>query len=406
MTKLNIPAFSLSRQIAKHKQQYLAALEQVLDQQAFIGGPFVAQFEKQLATYLGSTFVIGCNSGTDALWMALHALHTPPNAIIITTPFSFIASSSEIAGHKAHPLFIDIEESTFNINPYQVARWLEKNAYVDGKRTLHKTTGYPIVGIVPVDIFGQCANYQILYEIAETWGLWIIEDAAQSVGASYGAKKAGSFGNISALSFYPTKNLGAFGDAGACATDDPILAERLLQIRHHGRKANYDYEELGINSRLDAFQAVVLGLRLQELDSLNERRRAIAKIYHRELAGIPSVQLPIECIGTHVYHQFTVIVRDANGNSMRSELEKHLANLGIQTRIFYPQSLQTIPFLRTHPALVTNCPMTDMVVASCLSLPMWPELTNEEIISVCDGIKSFAANITLNAKTIQNTTTI
>jgi dTDP-4-amino-4,6-dideoxygalactose transaminase len=389
MTKLSIPAFSLSRQITKHKKSYLEALEQVLDQQAFIGGHFVAAFEKQLADYLNSNFVIGCNSGTDALWMALHALQTPPNGIILTTPFSFIASSSELARHKAHPVFIDIEESTFNINPYHVARWLEKNAYVDDGRTIHKATGYPVVGIIPVDLFGQCADYQILYEIAETWGLWIIEDAAQSLGATYGGKKAGSFGTISALSFYPTKNLGAFGDAGACVTDDPVLAAKLLQVRHHGRKANYDYEELGINSRLDAFQAALLSIRLQELDALNNRRREIAHLYAKNLAGIANIQLPMECVGTHVYHQYTVLARNDAGESIRPHLATYLADLGIQTRLFYPQSLQHIPFLRTHPTLATNCPITDMVVASCLSLPMWPEMTDDEVTAVCNGIKQF-----------------
>ncbi len=404
MSQVSIPAFSLARQITKHKKEYLAALEKVLDQQAFIGGAFVTQFEQQLADYLGSTFVIGCNSGTDALWMALHALQVPHNGIVLTTPFSFIASSSEIASHNAIPVFIDIEESTFNINPYQVARWLEKNAYVENNRTIHKLTGYPIVGIIPVDLFGQSADYQVLYEIAETWGLWIIEDAAQGLGASYGDKKVGSFGNIGAISFYPTKNLGAFGDAGACVTNDPVLAQRLLQVRHHGRKANYDYEELGINSRLDAFQAVLLSLRLQELDELNLRRRAIAKIYRSQLAGIPELQLPLECVGVHVFHQYTVLARDLAGKSIRSALEKHLADNGIQTRIFYPQSLQSMTFLRSHPSLATQCPMTDMVVASCLSLPMWPEMTDEEVLTVCQSVKSFFSQPIINAHIPEETT--
>ena len=209
MKKLSIPAFSLGRQISQNKNALLSAFEQVIDQQAFIGGHFVNQFEQQLATYLESTFVIGCNSGTDALWMALHALRIPKNGIVLTTPFSFIASSTEIVAHGGHPVFIDIEHDTFNINPQLLAAWLEKNAYVEGKTAIHKATGFPIVGIIPVDLFGQCADYRLLHDVAETWSLWIIEDTAQAIGATYGEKKAGTLGTIGAFSFYP-KNKNAF----------------------------------------------------------------------------------------------------------------------------------------------------------------------------------------------------
>lgn len=389
MKKLSIPAFSLGRQIAQNKAALLAAFEQVIDQQAFIGGPFVAQFEQQLAAYLDSAYVIGCNSGTDALWMALHALRIPKNGIVLTTPFSFIASSTEIVAHGGHPVFIDIEPDTFNINPQLLAGWLEKNAYFEGQTTIHKATGFPVVGIIPVDLFGQCADYRMLHDIAETWNLWIVEDTAQAIGATYGEKKAGTFGSIGAFSFYPTKNLGAFGDAGACVTDDPILAERLLQVRHHGRKAGYDYEELGINSRLDALQAVALAQRLPLLDGFNDRRRAIAHQYNNAFVGLPHVQIPREIVGRHVYHQYTLLVRDISGKSLRSALEQHLANAGVQTRIFYPQSLQSIPFLNTHLALATACPVATMVTDACLSLPIWPEMTDEEVLAVCSAVQSF-----------------
>jgi len=389
MKKLSIPAFSLGRQIAQNKTALLAAFEQVIDQQAFIGGSFVAAFEQQLATYLNSSYVISCNSGTDALWMALHALRIPKNGIVLTTPFSFIASSTEIAAHGGHPVFIDIEHDTFNINPQLLAAWLEKNAYFEGQTTIHKATGFPVVGIIPVDLFGQCADYRMLHDIAETWNLWIIEDTAQAIGASYGEKKAGTLGNIGAFSFYPTKNLGAFGDAGACVTDDPILAERLLQVRHHGRKAGYDYEELGINSRLDALQAVALAQRLPLLDGFNDRRRAIAQQYNNAFATLPNVQVPRQISGHHVYHQYTLLVRDISGKSLRSELEQYLAQHGIQTRIFYPQPLHTIPFLHTHLALGTACPVATMVSDACLSLPMWPEMTDEEVQAVCSAVQTF-----------------
>lgn len=394
MKQQYVPAFSLNRQIKEHREAFIKALDGVFEAEAFIGGPLVSEFEKKLAAYLKTSYVIGCNSGTDALWMAMHALQIPKDAIVLTTPFSFIASSSEIVAHGAHPVFIDIEEDTFNINPQLVSLWLEKHAYMKDGIATHKATNFPVVGILPVDLFGQCADYSILREIADTWNLWLVEDCAQAIGARIGDQMAGTFGTIGTFSFYPTKNLGAFGDAGACVTDDPVLAERLMQVRHHGRKANYDYEGLGINSRLDAFQATLLTEKLPLLDGANQRRREIAAQYEAQLRGIAGLKLPREIIGTHVYHQYTMLVHDEQGNSRRQALEQHLIAHGVQTRIFYPQPLPTVGYLRTHPALITQNPVTDAAATSVLSLPMWPELREDEVQHVCDRIKEFFVGAT------------
>jgi dTDP-4-amino-4,6-dideoxygalactose transaminase len=383
---MNIPAFSLSRQIKNNKAVFTAALDKVMETQQFIGGTFIQEIEKKLADYLGATFVISCNSGTDALWMALHAMQLPENAIVLTTPFSFIASSSEIVANKAHPVFIDIEKDTFNINPELAAAWLEKNAFMQNGKAVHKATGFPIVGMVPVDLFGQTADYVLLKELADIWGLWIIEDCAQSIGASLEGKKAGTFGDIGAFSFYPTKNLGAFGDGGCLTTDNPVLAERLLQMRNHGRKANYDYEAIGVNSRLDAFQAVVLSEKLPHLDAANQRRNQIAQRYNQAFANLAWLQTPQEILGTHVYHQYTLLLSES---TLRPIFEKHLTALGVQSRIFYPKALCDFDFLNTHPVLKTDCPVAVKAAQTVISLPMWPELEDAEVTYIIESVLAF-----------------
>ncbi len=401
MNKQSVPAFSLARQVKNLRPQLLARLEKVLDTQQFIGGGFIEAFEKQLAAYLNVKYVISCNSGTDALWMALHALQTPSNVpqpapsrmgqqdkIILTTPFSFIASSSEIASHGGLPVFIDIEPETFNINPVLLEQWLQQNAEMIDGNAVHRATKMPIVGLLPVDLFGQCADYDKLSVIVKKWNLWIVEDCAQALGAEYNGKKAGTLGTIGTFSFYPTKNLGAFGDAGCCVTNDPVLAERLLQLRNHGRKTGYDYISLGINSRMDAFQAAILAEKLPHLDGFNESRRAIADRYNQALSQLPFVKVPRTLVGTHVYHQYCILVEDAAGNSYRGQLEQHLANSGIQTRIFYPKSLPEISFLSPHAELTTACPISDRAVNNILALPMWPELEDGEVDYVIECVKS------------------
>ncbi|MFA6263624.1 MAG: DegT/DnrJ/EryC1/StrS family aminotransferase [Candidatus Babeliales bacterium] len=384
-----IPTFSLARQVKNLRPQFTAALEKVIDSQSFIGGKFIETIEKQLADYLHVKHVISCNSGTDALMMALRVLDMPKDAIVLTTPFSFIASSSEIAALGAHPVFIDIEQDTYNIDPNILEAWLQSSAVMKNGTTFHRTTGFPIVGMLPVDIFGQCADYDALNRIAKKWNLWIVEDCAQSLGAQLNGKMAGTLGTIGITSFYPTKNLGAFGDGGCCMTDDDGLAEKLLTLRNHGRKQNYEYESLGINSRLDAFQAVILSEKLPLLDTWNEQRRTIAQWYYTGLSSVKHIHVPRLKIGTHVYHQYSLIVEHVGDQLMRAKLEEHLTQRGVQTRIFYPQTLPELSFLRTHPQLLTTCPVADFTVRNILSLPMWPELERNEVAYVIECVREF-----------------
>lgn len=379
----SVAFFSLDRHVKNMHQELTKALQDVLESQQFVGGKFVEGLEKAMQQYLNSNHVISCNSGTDALWLALKALNIQKNDIVLTTPFSFIASSSEIVAHEAHPVFIDIDRETFNICPVALKTWLTEHAEIKQGVTVEKKTGKPVVGMIVVDIFGQCAHYAEIKEIAAQWNLWIIEDTAQALGASYNNQQAGTLGTIGCFSFYPTKNLGAFGDAGCCCTNDPVLAETLLRLRNHGRKTHYDYVETGINSRLDGMQAALLTVKLPHLDTWNTRRAEIAERYNKAFAQHPLIKIPRPAIGKHVYHQYSLQLATPE---LRNELEAYLTAQGIGTRVFYPKSLQDIDFLNTDAKLATSCPIARNLTQTVLALPVWPELTDAEVACVIDAV--------------------
>lgn len=381
---MNIPFFSLERQIKKIEPLIMQALHDVIQSQQFIGGPFVDAFEKKCAAYVGVNHVIACNSGTDALWIALKALGVQDDSIVLTTAFSFIASSSEIAAHRGHPVFIDIDPVTYTIDTQKVEHWLVQHAEMKGGEAVHRVTGFAIKGIVAVDLFGHSVDYAELNRIAKEWGLWVLADCAQSIGTEFEGKKTASLATASIFSFYPTKNLGAFGDGGCCMTNDAVLAERILQLRNHGRKTHYDYLELGINSRLDAMQAAILSVKLDFIDGYNNRRRDIARQYHAKLSAVPFLSLPNEAFGKHTYHQYMVQVDDASGAVKREDIEKCLTKHGIGTRVFYPKSLTEIPFLKTHQTLINPCPIAHRLTQTILGLPIWPELEDREVAYICD----------------------
>ncbi|MFA6527645.1 MAG: DegT/DnrJ/EryC1/StrS family aminotransferase [Candidatus Babeliales bacterium] len=390
MHALTIPFFSLERQIKKIEPLIMQAMQEVIQSQQFIGGPFVDAFEKKCAAYVNVNHVIACNSGTDALWIALKALGVEQDTIVLTTAFSFIASSSEIAAHRAHPVFIDVDPITYTIDVEKIEIWLAQHAVLKDGHAVHRTTGFVIKGIVAVDLFGHSADYDKLGKLAKEWGLWVLADCAQSIGTEFKGKKTAALATVSIFSFYPTKNLGAFGDGGCCMTNDPVLAERILQLRNHGRKSHYDYLELGINSRLDALQAAILSVKLDFVDDYNQRRRDIAARYNQKLSNLPFLKLPQEIFGKHTYHQYMVQVVDVSGCVTREKVEQSLAAAGIQTRVFYPKALTEIPFLSNHQALVNACPIAQRLTQTILALPVWPELEDSEIDYVCDALNSIS----------------
>jgi dTDP-4-amino-4,6-dideoxygalactose transaminase len=383
--KKTIPFFSLARQWQTVKKTINPKLQTLYESNQFIGGPYVSNFETSFAKYTGSSHAISCNSGTDALWLALKALEINPQSIVLTTPFSFIASSSEIAAHNAHPIFIDVDGS-YNISPKKIESWLKINGTIRNNQTFHKKTNFPIVGIITVDLFGQCADYKKIKTIANEWNLWIIEDACQAIGAHINNKKAGTFGDISCFSLYPTKNLGAYGDGGVMTTNNNELAEKLTKLRNHGRASHYNYEMLGRNSRLDAIQALIATEKLQLLDDANNRRRKIAHTYSKRFKNLPYIKIPTEQVGHHVYHQYCVEVVGEVVD--RNFLQNHLSSQGVGTNIFYPKALNDIPFLQPPAALATKTPITKKLTQNILALPIWPELTDSEVNYICDCVES------------------
>lgn len=386
---MKIPFFSLQRMYKKNKNEYLSAIETIFDKQVFIGGNAVKQFEENLSNYLSIDHTIGCNSGTDALWMGLKVLDLKPNNIVITTPFSFIASSSEIVAHHAIPLFIDIDEKTYNICPKKIERFLTTECHQTTGKTIHTKSGLSVVGILPVDLFGQLADYDAIQLIAKKWNLWILEDACQAIGAEKNGTHAGSYGDLATLSFYPTKNLGASGDAGAIVTNNEKYKEKILQLKNHGRTSHYNYQSLGINSRLDTVQAALLDEKLKHLDSQITARRTHAKQYNHGLAKQKNIAIPAEQFGSHAYHQYSIRLIGETAESNRDVLIQMLAERGIGTRIFYPETLDSIPFLQTHPVQKRLCPEADRASKTIFSLPIWPELTKNEIdYIICAIIES------------------
>ncbi len=388
-----IPFFSLARQWNEYKDELTLAINSIFDTQQYVGGGPVESFEKKLASYVGTSHAIGCNSGTDALWMALAVLGVKKGDIVLTTPFSFIASASEIVRHEAQPVFIDICPSTYLLDIDLLKTWLQKETVRTAHGTFHKITGQQVKGILTVDIFGNVLDYEKLHTIAQEYGLWIIEDACQAIGSSRGGKKAGSFGTISTFSFYPTKNIGACGDAGALTTDNQELAAALLKLRNHGRVSAYSYEQLGINSRLDGIQAAILNKKLDHIESVSKKRREHAKHYLSRLSTLPFIALPMHDIEVlHTYHQFSVHLLPEAGVSRNMACEL-IEKEGVGTRIFYPEPLHKIPFLKPPRELETECPIAHLACENIFSLPIWPELFVEEVEKVCTVLEDIVHSL-------------
>jgi dTDP-4-amino-4,6-dideoxygalactose transaminase len=374
VTTLNpVPLLDLKPQSATIRDDIDRVLRRVVDAQAFILGSEVADFETELATYVGAKHAIGCASGTDALVLSLHALAVRGGDEIVTTPFSFFASASCAALLGATPVFVDIEPGTFNIDAEKI-----EDAITSRTKA-----------IVPVHLFGQCAAMDAILDIGVRRGIPVIEDACQAIGATHASRGAGSMGTTGAFSFFPSKNLGAFGDGGAVTTNDDALAARLRILRVHGERERYKHEAIGWNSRLDALQAAVLRVKLPHLDRWSAGRVANADRYDRLFAeaGLVArerVQLPVrspEC--GHIFNQYTIRVRQ------RDALGAHLKEHGIGWGIYYPIPLhlqECFGHLGYEPG---DMPEAETASREVLSLPIFPELTASQIERVVSAIASF-----------------
>jgi len=360
---MNIPMLDLKAEYALLKDEIEPAVMDALAACQYIGGPNVKAFEAEAAEYAGVRHAISCASGTDALLIALRAIGLGPGDEVITTPFTFVATASTVVMCGATPVFVDIDPRSFNLDLDQVEAAITPRTKA----------------IVPVHLFGQPVHLAPLKALCEKRGIKLIEDAAQSFGAEYGGRKSGAYGDIGCISFYPSKNLSAFGDGGLMITDSDTLAGEMRVLASHGSRVRYHHHVLGYNSRLDEIQAVILRIKLKRLDNFNNRRRAIAESYNRELAGL--VETPYaDGHGRHVYHQYTIL------SDRRDLIQKVLTESAISCAVYYPVPLHRQEmFAATHGNV--RLPVTESVAQRCLSLPISPMLKDEQIKRITGAIR-------------------
>jgi dTDP-4-amino-4,6-dideoxygalactose transaminase len=370
----NILLLDVKRQTAALRAEIDAAIAAVLDHSQFIHGPEVAQLETQIAALCGTKFAIACASGSDALLLPLLALDVRPGDKAITTPFTFFASAGSIARAGATPMFVDIDPATFNMDPAALERLLSCTSAADLRS---------VKAIMPVHLFGQCADLAAINTIAARYGIPVIEDAAQAIGAKQDAALAGSMGLCGCFSFFPSKNLGGLGDGGLITTNDAALAEKLRLLRVHGSGATYYHQLTGINSRLDTLQAAVLLVKLPHLAGWTAKRRAHASLYREQLADarLP-VTLPHEGPGmSHVYNQFTIRVAD------RDALRRRLADAGVGSAVYYPLPLHLQACFANLGYSEGDFPESEKAAREVLSLPIEQGLSTGNVVTVAERLR-------------------
>jgi len=365
---MNVPLLDLKAQFATIRDETISAVEVVMDSQYFCNGPAVRDLEKKLAEYCHCAEAIGVSSGTDALLISLMALGIGDGDEVITTPFTFFATAGCIWRAGARPVFVDIEPDTFNIDPAQIA-----SAITDKTKA-----------IMPVHLFGQMSEMDAIMEIARKHDLYVIEDAAQSIGATYHDRQACSVGTVGALSFYPTKNLGAMGDAGMVLTNDVQLAEKIRIFRNHGQGSTYMHKWIGGNFRMDTICAAGLLVKLSYLNDWSAARGRHAALYNESFADFESVTTPTVRDYNHsIYNQYVIRV------AKRDELRAFLGENGISSGIYYPLSLHQQECFASLGYKKGDFPQSEQATEEVLALPVYPELTDEQITHVANKIKEF-----------------
>ncbi|WP_138494499.1 DegT/DnrJ/EryC1/StrS family aminotransferase [Paenibacillus pinistramenti] len=362
-----IPVLDLNREIRELKPQILQAVEEVLDTGVFIMGEQVRQLEREIADELGAGYAVALNSGTDALMIALLAAGIGAGDEVITTPFTFFATAEAISRVQAVPVFVDVDPDTFNLD----VRQLEQAVTARTK------------AVIPVHLFGLPADMSGVMEAAEAHGLLVIEDAAQAFGAEYQGRKAGTIGHIGCFSFFPSKNLGAYGDGGMLVTSDAGLAGKARMLRAHGSIKKYYNELIGLNSRLDEIQAAILRVKLPYAAEWNERRRRAAALYGKLLGEIPGLVCPVESAGAkHVYHQYTIRVMDGRRDGLQAALEE----TGIGTAVYYPVPVHRLP---VYADMGVQLPAAEQLSREVLSLPIGPYLDAETQLFIAGKIAEY-----------------
>ncbi len=369
---MNVPLLDLQAQYVSLRDSMLQAIERVMESQRFVLGDEVRELEKSVAQYCQTKHAIGCASGSDALLLALMALDIKQGDEVITTPFSFFATGAAIARLGARPVFVDIDPATYNLDVSLVA-----DAITSRTRA-----------IIPVHIYGQCAQMDPLLDLGKRRGIPIVEDSAQAIGATDNERPAGSMGLVGCFSFYPTKNLGGAGDGGILTTNDDAIAERLRRLRTHGGSDEYQHEEVGINSRLDELQAAVLNVKLSSLDKWSDERAHIAARYSQLLSDadldFPLITPHVRPDGRHIFHQYVV---RAPGN--RDALMDHLKTRGVGTKVYYPVPLHLQKCFSSLGYKEGDFPESESAARETFALPAYPELTEAQQLYVVESIKSF-----------------
>ena len=390
---MKVPLLDLTQQYEKIAPEVQAAIERVCKSQQFILGREVRELELRMARHTGSAHGIGVSSGTDALLLALMALGVGPGDAVITPAFTFFATAGTIARLGARPIFCDIDPLTFNLSPARVEELIARECDVRGdgstRQVVHRKTGTTIKAVMPVHLYGQLCEMDAFMDIARRLGLQVIEDAAQAIGATDAkGRMAGSIGHIGCFSFFPTKNLGAFGDAGLCTANDPALAERMRVLRVHGMEPKYHHSLIGGNFRLDEIQAAVLNVKLGSLDGWMAARDAHATQYTQRLEGMRQAGTVVppswsQASGRHVWNQYVIRVQ------RRDELRRHLTAAGVGTEVYYPIPLhlqECFAYLGHRPG---ELPESERAAREVLALPVFPELSAAQIDYVAGTIERF-----------------
>ncbi|MEW6188434.1 MAG: DegT/DnrJ/EryC1/StrS family aminotransferase [Thermodesulfobacteriota bacterium] len=401
---MNIPFLDLKAQYQSIRDEIHNALNEVIDGTAFAGGPFVSRFEQAFARFCGCQEAIGVGSGTEALWMILLTLGVGPGDEVITVPNTFIATAEAISFCGATPVFVDIDEKTYNMDPNKLEELLKKRSAFGVRRSSSNPRSKqpnrpdrpndqidhdppasrlpPLKAIIPVHLYGQPADMDPILELAGKYGLSVVEDACQAHGAQYKRKRAGTIGAAGAFSFYPGKNLGAYGEAGAVTTNDQALADRIRIFRDHGQPKRYYHDVVGWNGRMDGFQGAVLGVKLNRLEEWNQKRRENAERYRFYLSGLKGVILPQEAdYARHVYHIFPIRVKN------RDEVMSALGQKGINCGIHYPVPVHLQKAYEFLGHKKGDFPVSEKIASEVLSLPMFPELAEEQIAYIADALK-------------------
>jgi dTDP-4-amino-4,6-dideoxygalactose transaminase len=375
---MNVPLLDLKKQYQSIKEEILKVTEEIFESQYFILGPRVEALEKDIAGYCSSKHALGVSSGTDAILISLMALDMGAQQTVITTPYTFFATAGSIFRTGARPIFVDIDPDTYNMSPESLESVIASMTNKERER---------LKAVIPVHLYGQCVDMDPILKIAKEYNLFVIEDAAQAIGAEYRGRRAGSMGDFGCLSFFPSKNLGAFGDGGMVITGSDDLYDKLRVLRVHGSHPKYYHKLVGGNFRLDAFQAAVISVKLKHLDKWTQSRQQNARKY-RELfadAGIDDViKLPVEKEERHIYNQFVICVKDK-----RDELRLFLNDAGVGTEIYYPVPMHLQECFLALGYKNGDFPVAEYAALHTLALPIYPELSDEQMTYVVEKIKAF-----------------